>query len=113
MRGWHIGAEAITDEALYHENLELAAICQYYTVFIFSKICISFLEEQRGSDDVKTAIRFVGFQGVHAWCIVGTVHSVLLFTLAFMGHHIDTSNSSETLTLAKLTSVEQKVSVIA
>jgi len=113
MRGWHTGAEAITDEALFHENLELAAVCQYYTVFVFSQICISFLEEERASEDMKKAIRFVGFQGVHAWCIVGSIHSILLFSLAFMGHHIDTSVDAEKQTLAKLTLVEQKVSTIA
>jgi len=113
MRGWHTGDEAITDEALFHENLELAAVCQYYTVFVFSQICISFLEEQKGSDDMKRAIRFVGFQGVHAWCLVGSVHSVLLFTLAFVGHHIDTSDSTQTQILAKLSAAEKTVSTIA
>jgi len=113
MRGWHTGAEAITDEALFHENLELAAVCQYYTVFIFSQICISFLEEQHGSADMKKAIRFVGFQGVWSWCIVGSVHSVLLFSLAFLGHHIDTNDDSEKQMLAKLALAEKTVSTIA
>lgn len=87
MRGYHVGAEAATDRALYKENFELAAVCQYYTVFVFAQLCLSFLVEQNATEDVKKAMKWVGFQGAYAWCIIGGIHSVILFTLAYGGHH--------------------------
>merc|ERR1712032_383098 len=47
------------------------------------------------------------------WCIVGSIHSILLFTLAFMGHHIDMSDSTEKHMLAKLSSAQKQISTIA
>jgi len=113
MRGWHTGPEAVTDLALYEENLELAAVCQYYTVFIFAQICVSLLREQKGSEDMKTAIKFVGFQGVYAWCLIGSVHSVLLFVIAFFGHHIDENDAAQVALLAKGKAAEKTVGTIA
>jgi len=113
MRGWHTGANAATDLALFEENLELAAVCQYYTVFIFSQICVSLLDEQKGSKDMKTAIKFVGFQGVYAWCLIGSVHSILLFVIAFFGHHIDESDPTQVAVLAKGRAAEKTVGTIA
>jgi len=113
MRGWHTGDDAITDLALFEENLELAAVCQYYTVFVFSQICVSLMEEQKGSKDMKTAIKLVGFQGVYAWCLIGSVHSIMIFVIAFSGHHIDTTNPSEVAFLAKAKAAEKTVGTIA
>jgi hypothetical protein len=113
MRGFHTGAEAVTDLALFEENLELAAVCQYYTVFVFSQICVSLLEEQKGSKDMKTAIKFVGFQGVYAWCLVGSIHSIILFVIAFFGHHIDQSDPDQVAVLAKGRAAEKTVGTIA
>lgn len=113
MRSWHVGDEAITDLALFEENLELAAVCQYYTVFVFSQICVSLLEEQKGSKDMKTAIKFVGFQGVYAWCIIGSIHSIILFVIAFGGHHIDQNDPRQVAVLAKGRAAEKTVGTIA
>lgn len=113
MRGWHVGADAATDLALFEENLELAAVCQYYTVFVFSQICVSLLEEQKGSKDMKTAIKFVGFQGVYAWCIIGSIHSILLFAIAFSGHHIDQTDPQQVAMYAKGRAAEKTVGLIA
>jgi len=113
MRGWHTGAEAATDLALFHENLELAAVCQYYTVFAFSQICVSLLEEQKGSKDMKTAIKYVGFQGVYAWCIIGSIHSILLFVISFSGHHIDHTDATQVALLAKAEAAQKTLGLIA
>jgi len=113
MRGWHTGDDAITDIALFHENLELAAVCQYYTVFVFSQICVSLLEEQKGSHDMKTAIKFVGFQGVYSWCLLGGIHSIVLFVIAFFGHHLDLTDPKQAALLAKGQAAEKTLGTIA
>jgi len=113
MRGFDTDGDALTDLALFSENLELAAVCQYYTVFVFSQICVSLMAEQKSSEDMKTAIRFAGFQGVYSWCIFGSMHSFLLFVIAFFGHHIDTENSTQVALLAKGKAAEKTLGTIA
>eukprot|EP00928_Gymnodinium_smaydae_P079491 TRINITY_DN63404_c0_g1_i1.p1 TRINITY_DN63404_c0_g1~~TRINITY_DN63404_c0_g1_i1.p1 ORF type:complete len:406 (-),score=101.08 TRINITY_DN63404_c0_g1_i1:79-1296(-) len=109
MRGYHTGDEAETDIALYKENFELAAICQYFTVFVFIQLCVSFLVEQKASEDMKTAIKWAGFQGAYAWCIIGSIHSVILFVLAYGGHHWDLSPEQ----LEKLEKGEHTIGMMA
>lgn len=108
MTAEHTGADAATDMALFKENFELAEVCQYYVVFVFSQLCISFLNEQEASQDMKTAIKYVGFQGVYVWCLIGSVHSVILFGLAY-SHNFNLAPA----TMLKLQDIEAKAGLLA
>jgi len=100
--------DATTDLALYKENFELASICQYWTVFVFSQLCVSFLNEQKAPENMKKAMGLVGFQGVYAWCIVGAIHSVVLFTLAY-SHNFSFTAAQ----LHKVHTAESKIGMMA
>lgn len=108
MTGKHTGEDAVTDLALFKENFELAAVCQYYLVHIFAQLCIDFLTEQEVNKDMETAIRYAGFQGAYAWCVIGSVHSVILFGLAY-SHNFNLAP----VVLLKVEAVEKTVSILA
>jgi hypothetical protein len=63
------------DMALYHENLYLSAVCQFYGVLVFVELMHDFVDK-RASKETRDIIRFAGFQGVHAWILVGVVNTV-------------------------------------
>merc|ERR1719188_1324038 len=87
MRGLHTGDVADTDLALFDENLELASICQFYTVLSFATFCVKLLSDTTSNPDLIKAMRWAGLQGVYGWCLCGIVHSALLFFVAYFGHH--------------------------
>lgn len=91
--------ERDTDIALFKENFELAAICQYYTIIAFVRLCLSFLDkgrhqEDRMKEEMKTAMTYVGFQGALGWAILGIAHSCILFVLAY-SHNLHWNNEKK------------------
>lgn len=87
--GVHIGADRVTDMALFHENFELAACCQYVVVFLFARLCFYVMDLHNENKDIKRVLSLVGFQGVNSWILVGLVHSMLVFFTAYMGHNYE------------------------
>lgn len=108
MRGFNFGEAAAQDIALYKENFELAAVCQYYTVFVFTQLCLSFLTEVKATEDMKIAIKWVGFQGAYAWCLIGSLHSVVLFGLAD-----EAARNFDSEMLTKIMDAERTIGLVA
>jgi len=114
-------AEIRTNQSLYKENFELAAICQYFAVFVFTQLCVNLLrditskidhEEAKAKgwgDDMMKAMQLTGFQGAYLWCIFGSLHSVLLFILAYFPHN----GYMNLATTSKFLAIKSKISIIA
>jgi len=76
---------ASVDMALFVENLEAASVFQYYTVLAFSTLCLTCL---RSADrEMRFAMKYTGFQGVYAYCLIGAVKSTVTFAVAFIRAH--------------------------
>jgi len=67
---------------LYRQNLVLCAVCQYWVVWVFSKLCWEFVRE-RTSEETRLITKYAGFQGVHAFVLVGMVQCGLEFGMAY------------------------------
>jgi len=75
------------DLALYRENLDLAQVCQYYTVFMFARLNWNFLKDRCQPETLKI-VKLAGFQGLHAWVLVGAVYSSFNFGMAYAQAHL-------------------------
>jgi len=76
---------ALIDMALFRENLEAACVFQYYTVLAFSTLCLTCL---RSADkEMRFAMKYTGFQGVYAYCLIGAVKSMVVFAVALVNAH--------------------------
>merc|ERR1712232_552002 len=74
--------------ALYTENFQLANLCQYYVVFLFSRLCWHIIKcDLKDKPEIYKVFKFVAFQGVHAWIAVGSIYVVLQFAFAYVCAH--------------------------
>jgi len=74
------------DESLYLENLEFSNVAQFYVVFEFTQLCMTFLAEAANAE-YQWAMRFAGFQGVYFWVGCGAIRSIFDFVVAFLRAH--------------------------
>jgi len=73
------------DMALFRENLEAGCMFQYYTVFAFSRLCMTCL--QSADKEMRFAMKYAGFQGVYAFCLIGMVKAVVNFSVCLLEGH--------------------------
>lgn len=112
MRASDTGKMERIDLALFTENLELASVCQYYIVFVFSQLCMVFIKKEESSKEIQWAMQFAGFQGVYAWVIVGTFRCIFDFGVALLGAHEDFFGIDSAKLQEKSVLVEEKVSTV-
>lgn len=71
------------DLGLYRQNLVLADACQYYVVWVFTQLCWRFIRERTSDPEIRFITKFAGFQGVHAFVLVGMVQCLLEGCMAY------------------------------
>lgn len=119
MSGYHYhDADVARDVALFMENFEVASILQYYTVFVFSELCMTFL--RTAHKDIENILHLAGFQGVYCYVLFGCVQAVLIFVTAYLGAHpdsiymfVDKDKITITKLMEELTSATATVTNIA
>lgn len=83
------------DLALYEENFQLAACCQFYVVFIFTRLTYSFIKKH-SSPKTLVIVEYAGFQGAHAWVLIGVLQAVVTFLHEYLKAHYAESFGDDT-----------------
>jgi hypothetical protein len=82
------------DMALFHENLGLAKLLQFYAVFNFAQLMHSFVESRLQSSshckEFLGIIKYSAFQGVYAWVFAGTLTEIWKWSML----HTDSQNAT-------------------
>lgn len=92
MRGHDTDYDEVKDMALYTENLELAAVAQYYVVFVFSQLCNDILR-RLAKPEIAKVMQLTGFMGVYAWVIIGVLRAIFDFGIALISAHPSIRNA--------------------
>lgn len=62
-----------TVKALFNQNFDFANICQYYVVYLFTRLCWKFIRSTVKEKEMVRNMKLTSFQGVHWWCSIGIV----------------------------------------
>merc|ERR1712232_387960 len=76
-------------QALYEENFAIASVFQYFTIWCFVKLCLTFLRPPHDEEEAQWQDAFgkLGFQGTYFFIILGGFRGILAFVFGFMNAH--------------------------
>jgi len=67
----------------YTTDLEIANIFQYWTIWVFGRLCVFYLKD--APTEYRWALNWAGLQGVYLYVIMGTVRSCFTLAIAILG----------------------------